>query len=381
MRILFVGLCAHYTIGLNYQDNQFCKFFIERGDEVLYISDPNEYIDGNLNYVGAVNKSIERNFKLIRQDYLFKSISTICSKLKLFKSIYSIIDEFKPDVIYCHGPQYINVIDIVKYKKNNKDVTIYADTHTGYHNVNIKKWYFTLLYCVYYKSLYKYLEPHLKKYFYIGDSEKEFSLKVYKSDMNKMEFLPLSADEMSESLYLKYRKEVRTKLKFNDDDIMVFHSGKINKNKRTDWVVDSINSINDNRVKLVIAGSILNNDKDLEEKILKSNNTFFVGWLNGEELIKFLCAADLYCQPGSPSITLQTAICCKTPIICFKHQFYSYLYDFKSIIWIEQNMDIANAIKRILLNQDELINLKYYASTNSYRLDTKYLLKKAMEIL
>ena len=381
MKILFVGLCAHYTIGLNYQDNQFCKFFVERGDEVIYISDPNMYIDGKLKYVGAVNESINSNFKLIRQDYLFKPLLKICSWLKLFKSIYNIIDEFKPDVIYCHGPQYINVFDVVRYKKNNNRVIVYADTHTGYYNVNTKKWYFPLLYNVYYKNLYKCLESCLKKYFYVGSSEKEFSLNVYKSDITKMEFLPLSADEILESLYLRYRKEIRNKMNFNDDDIIVFHSGKIDKNKRTDWVIDSINSINDNRVKLVIAGSILNNDKDLEEKILKSNNTLYVGWINGEELIKFLCAADLYCQPGSPSITLQTAICCKTPIICFKHKFYSYLYDFNSIIWIEQKMDIANALKRILSNQDELINLKYYASTNSYRLDTKYLLKKAMEIL
>ena len=50
---------------------------------------------------------------------------------------------------------------------------------------------------------------------------------------------------------------------------------------------------------------------------------------------------------------------------------------------------MVNKLYDLAKNKDEIPvsvkehynNLKYYASTNSYRLDTKYLLKKAMEIL
>lgn len=379
MRILFVGLSSHYTVGLNYQDNLFCKYFVDRGDDVIYISDPNEYVDGKLLYVGCKKEVINSNFKLIRQDYSFKLLSFVCSRLKIFKSIYKIIEDFKPEIIYCHGTQYLNVIDIVKYKKNNH-VVVYADTHTSF--VNYKKGFFSywLLYKAYYKTLYKALEPHLEKYFYIGLGEKEFSEKVYNADPLKMEFLPLSGEEITNAKYGEYKKEIREKHNISDDDIVLFHSGKLSKDKNTDWIINSVKKINKKNVKLIISGSIPEENTYLKSIIANNTNIIYTGWISGNDLIKYLCASDLYCQPGAPSVTLQTAICSKTPILCYKHQFYSYLYDFKNIIWIENQDDIVTYVRKIVDDKTVLKSLKQYANENSYKLDTRYLLNRVLGV-
>ena len=41
----------------------------------------------------------------------------------------------------------------------------------------------------------------------------------------------------------------------------------------------------------------------------------FLGWKTAPELLEYLCAADLYLQPGSQSVTMQNALCCGLPVL------------------------------------------------------------------
>jgi glycosyltransferase involved in cell wall biosynthesis len=41
----------------------------------------------------------------------------------------------------------------------------------------------------------------------------------------------------------------------------------------------------------------------------------YLGWMSGTELNDFLCAADLYVQPGTQSATMQNALCARCPVI------------------------------------------------------------------
>ena len=41
----------------------------------------------------------------------------------------------------------------------------------------------------------------------------------------------------------------------------------------------------------------------------------YLGWKLADELIEYLCACDLYVQPGSQSATMNTAMCCKAPVM------------------------------------------------------------------
>ena len=378
MKIIFISLISHYTSGLLYQDNCFSNVLVNKGNEVTVISDAQCFEDGILKFTKPCDYIDNYGVRLIRVPYLISNF--IGSKFKLFKSIYGYLEEIKPDVIYCHSPQYISVLDIVKYKNKHPDVKVYADTHTTFMNAKNSKLIFAFLYRIYYKMLYKILEPYLEKYFYVGTDAKDFSVQVYSANEDIMEFLPLGGEEISNELYIEYRNEIRNKLNLKNDDIMLFHSGKLLKNKNTSWLVNSLEKLKNKKFKLVIAGSIPDENKELKNIIENRENITYVGWVDGNDLRKYLCACDIYCQPGTPSVTLQTAICCKAPIICYKYDFYHYLYDYNSILWIEKENDIIDHLNKILTNKNILDDLKKYADINSYELDTEYLLNKAIGV-
>lgn len=379
MKILFVGLNSYYTEGLNYQDNSFCKVFLDEGHDVTYISNPEAYVDGVKTYVGASESIVENGVKLIRVDYKFDKY--ISKKLKIYKSIYKYLDDIKPDIIYCHGTQYCNIFEIVKYKLNNKNVKVYADTHTAYKNAKISNWYSFFLYNLYYKKLYKTIEPYLEKYFYVGIDEKQFSIDVYKAREELMEFLPLGGFTINDKNYKESRVEIRQKLELKDDDILVVHSGKLDALKNTIWLINTINNISIEKLKLVIIGNIPDSNKELLRTINnnRNENIIYLGWQSSKELLKYICAADIYAQPGTASVTFNNAICCQTPIISYKHEFYNSFYNIKSICWIKSEDDIEKILIEICTDSKKLIYFKEEAKKSKNLLDYVTLLHKAIE--
>ena len=380
MKIVFIGLTAHYTTGLMYQPNSFNRILIENEHKVTFISDLQYFDKGELKYSKACDYVDEEGVRLIRVPYLLSN--SIGSKLKLFKSIYHYLEEIEPDIIYCHSPQYFSVFDIIKYKKKHSNVLIYADTHTGYYNVDTKKWYFPLLYKVYYKRLYKSLEPYLEKYFYIGSSDKEFSKNIFAADTRKMFFLPLGGDAIGDDEYELYRKNKRKELGICDDDILLVHSGKLDEKKNTDWLIDIINSIDDNKLKLAIIGNIPHDNKKLYDLINNSNNKniVYLGWKSSNDLLEYICASDVYVQPGSQSVTLNNSICCQTPVIAYKHNLYSEFFDISSICWIKSKDELNAIVIKLLNNKSVLSNLRDEAKKNKYLLDYKTNLFRALNI-
>ena len=50
--------------------------------------------------------------------------------------------------------------------------------------------------------------------------------------------------------------------------------------------------------------------------LIKSDDRVtYLGWKTGDELIEYLCASDLYLQPGSASITIKQALCCGNAVV------------------------------------------------------------------
>lgn len=381
MKFLFIGLSSYYTEGMNYQDNAFCDILLDAGHDVTFISNPEAYVNGVKTYVGSCDKILSNRLRLIRVKYKFPTL--LSKKLKIFDSIYDYINNINPDIIYCHGTQYYNIHDVIKYKKSNYKVKVYADTHTGYYNASIDKWYFPILYKIYYRNLYKSIEPYLEKYFYIGSSDKEFSIKEYNADESKMYFLPLGGNAIDDKSYNNNRDRRRRELNIKDNDIMILHSGKLDEKKNTDWLIETLNRINDERLKLVIIGNIPAENKKLFELINNNNNQkniIYLGWRDSNDLLECICASDIYAQPGSPSVTLNNAICYETPVIAYKHKLYSEFFGINSIYWIKDKNELESILNSFLTNISNLNNLKKNARNNKYILDYKINLFKAMNI-
>ena len=195
-----------------------------------------------------------------------------------------------------------------------------------------------------------------------------------------MEYLPLGGFAIKDEIYNKYRKSKRNELGFGDDDVVIVHSGKLDEKKHTDWLIDAVNSVNNNRIKLVIIGSIPSSNAKLHDLIKnnKNSNILYLGWKNSSELIEYICAGDIYAQPGTQSITFNNSICCQTPIIAY--DLYSYFYDVSSIIWIKSIDDLKNCLFTIVNDESILANLKTEAISNKNLIDYNKVLFKLMDL-
>ena len=85
----------------------------------------------------------------------------------------------------------------------------------------------------------------------------------------------------------------------------------------------------------------------------------YLGWKTGEELNEYLCACDLYCQPGTVSASLQNAICHKCSIMSYPHREYKKHLDWGNIIWVESEADMLKTFLDLKEDDSCLTDMKY----------------------
>ena len=103
------------------------------------------------------------------------------------------------------------------------------------------------------------------------------------------------------------------------DETFLLYTGKIYPDKKIDQLVRAFSQVTNPKLKLLIIGAYTCDDSYKEEVsklICADTRVTFMSFVSGEELTKYVCACDLYIQPGSISQTCQTAVCCGIPL-CF----------------------------------------------------------------
>ena len=356
MKIVFLALASSFTIGMDYQDNCFCDVLLNEGHKVTIISNSEKYVNGKIEKTKPEIMT-DGNFKLIRLDYNKIISDGLSKKIRMYNGVRSIIEQEVPDIIFCHGICYYSILDVVKYKMSHPEIPIYADTHTSFFN-SASNWIsLNVLHKLYYKALLKKIEPYLEKFYYIGNEELDFAVKVYKADKSKMEFLPLGGFPLQEEIYQEYRLKKRSELNI-ENEILIIHSGKLEPNKKTEMLLRAFIKLNNTNVRLIIIGSIPENMKSSIMPLIESDQRImFLGWKHKDELKQYLCACDIYCQPGSVSATLQNAICCRCAIISYPHDSYVKDYDYGNIVWERNEDELYNEIKKLCNDKAKLTEM------------------------
>lgn len=363
MRIVFVGLCSSFTENMAYQDNMLAKAAADMGHEVVFISNAEKYIDGKMQDVSPCNIVIEKSIRLIRLPYVRIVTSKISKKIRIFRGVYKILDEVNPDIIFCHNHHYEPIVDVVKYKRSHPNVKVYADTHTSAGNSASNWLSLNVLHKVYYRLLTRKLVPILAKYFYIGEDEKEFAIINYGIPQNIMEYFPLGGFVLNEDEFQKRRNEKRNEIGVGENDVLFVHSGKIDKIKRSIELIKAFRETEAISAKMVIIGNVEESLKtEFENLVNGDERILFKGWLGADELTSYLCAGDVYCQPGSRSVTMQNAICCRNAIMAYPHPDYIRNLHYDCFYWCETIDDMRMIIKDVVSSRNDLLKKKNAAS-------------------
>lgn len=351
MRILHCCLAAFYIDGYNYQENVLPRISKEKGHDVLIIASTETYVGNtSLGYVAPSDYITEYGVPIKRLPYKHIVSHRISRKIRKYIGLYDAIERFAPDIIFSHDISYASVIDVVEYVKNHPNVTFLADTHTAAYNSGLNWMSLNILHRLIYKRYIGKTIPYLKKYYYIGPEEKEFSIKNYGVPEGVMEFLPLGGIIMEYGEFVRKRAEFRSEFNIKDGELLLVHSGKMDVSKKTIDLLRAFKKVDKLQARLIVVGSI---SKEIEEEVFSlignDDRVEYLGWQRPDYLLGCLCAADLYCQPGSPSVTLQNAICCGAAVMSQPFEMYKML-NVGNFYWVEGEESIVDVLTEIADN-------------------------------
>ncbi len=338
MKIVHVAICGPFSEQMNYQENLLSAQNARDGHEVLIIASTFCWNKGRIIKVKEETRMIERNLKLIRINYDKIINEGISSKVRKSKKLVPIIKNFNPDLIFFHGTQSVEIINVARYKRNHAGKRFLVDIHADFNNSarNFLSYFF--LHRIFYYILLKLAIKDIDKIYCVTDNSMKFLRQVYKYKGDKAEIFPLGGIFAPISDLEKL--EMRIKLGISSQDIVFLHSGKIDEDKKTFELLEVFNKKMYQNMKLLIIGVIKENYRRKITPLLSMNNNVkYLGWKSGEELVRFLSISDVYIQPGTPSVTLQNAICAGNAIITSNKEIYKGI--------VEGNGWIINDIKEI----------------------------------
>jgi len=317
MRILHLCLSNFYVDGFAYQENELVQQNIRDGHVVEVIAST-EVIgpDGKLRftepgrYMGTDGAFVER------LPYRRFVPTKIMSKLRMHQGVEDRITAFAPDVILFHCACGWELNTVGRYIRKNPHVRFYVDSHEDFVNSArsfASKW---LLHWAYYRPILLGNLRHVTKVLPVSISSVDFLRDFYGVPHEMLELYPLGGFVPDDNEYTRLRQLGRTMLDLQPDHVLVVQSGKLDSSKKLIEALDAFRTVPDPAMQFVVAGRI---SPDIEatvaDRLAKDPRVRLLGWQSPEDLKTILCAADVYCQPGTQSATMQMSIANRCAVI------------------------------------------------------------------
>ena len=349
MRILIVTTGNEFTPSMLYKENYLIKAAQAHGDEIFVFANQYTYVKGKTELVVAEEKV--EGYTLKRFKYRSYGNKMLTSRVRRIDGLENEIIRLKPDLIFFNCGQVYNIKNLKLIKQALPEVKIVLDFSTKYLN-SARNWFSrNVQHRLMYRSWLQQALPYVDKIFYISQESKVFAKEMYKFPDEIMEHNNLPGEIIPVETKMAYKHEVFAKMGMTKDTIMFMYSGKIYPEKKVDRLVRAFVRTEVPNFRLIIIG-VYNDDSSrlaIEPLIASDKRIKFMNFVSGSELTKYVCAADLYIQPGSISQTCQTAVCCGTPL-CFNDiPTHREIYNGNGF-FVDSEEDIYNVFETISKN-------------------------------
>lgn len=351
MRILHIMLANFYCEGYEYQENILPQMNKKDGHDVKIIASTEAFDEtGKYTYLKPQKYANKYDIEVVRLPYVRWMPSIIARKVRIYKGLWEQLELYKPDLIFCHSLMFWDLRTISAYKKKYPQVKLYADFHSDYNNSATNFISKNILHKMIYRPIILKHMKNFEKLYYITVETKEFLQKLYKIPDEYLEFYPLGGIIECEKVRDEYRNKIRNKLGIKKNEMMILHSGKMGVAKKTVNILSALKELEFPEIKLVLIGVFDEKyEKDVMAYIESDNRMIYEGWKSGEELRQYMCAADLYLQPGSQSIVAQTAVCSNCGLAVAPHISYKELFG-ERVFYVESKEEIKNLIEEVINN-------------------------------
>lgn len=358
MKILHLCLSCFFIDDYNYQENILPEIHKQDGNEVMIIASTETYIaNKKLGHKEAGTYFTKSGIKVVRLNYKKFLPKIIMKKIRVYEKLIVEINAFNPDIIFYHGLGGLAILDIVKYKKkHNNKVKIYVDSHEDFNNSGTNFISKNILHKFINRIAINKALNNIEKIFYISVETKDFLKECFRIPDKLMEFFPLGGLILTEEERIKNRLKKREELNLNDE-ILFIHTGKMNAMKKTKEIISAFLKVKDKRFRLLLIGSISDELNEINKQINKDNRIKYLGWKNSEELIEYLCAGDVYLQPGTQSATMQNAMCNENMVVLYPYKSHvPYLKG--NGVYVESEKDIEKVFRDISTNRLPIASMK-----------------------
>lgn len=316
MKFLILTTGNSFTPSMLYKENYLIKAANECGHDAVVIANQYTYENGHV----CKKEDTEQTDGFVLKRFPYKTIfnEVLTKKLRRIDGLENVIIAEKPDLLFVNCAQVYNIKNISVIKKALPNIKIVMDFSTKYLN-SAHNWLSkNVLHKVIYKSWIQKALPYTDKVFYISAESKDFAQEMYGIPSAIMEHNNLPGETIPMVKKLKFRDDIRKQMNLSNE-VFFMYSGKIYPEKKIDCLLRAFARVLDNNLRLLIIGAYTcpNEYKtEVSRLIEKDSRVVFKDFVSGAELTKYICACDMYIQPGSISQTCQTAVCCGTPL-CF----------------------------------------------------------------
>jgi len=354
-----------------YQENLLLKYHKKLGYDVVMVTSVAKLsATGKSTLTCSGSYYLDNNIKIVRLPFSPMLPLNISQRLRALAGLREILLQEKPDVIFVHGVQSLSIFQLVFYLKSLKlkdRPIVYVDNHLDFSNAGI-----TLYSYIVDRTLWrlaaKKLVPYTKKFYGVLPARVDYLVNVYKVPRNKVDFLPMGADdekivfEPSQREFL--RQKTRTEYGFNQDDFIILTGGKIDiPKKQTLLLMKAIKKIRDDKVKLLVFGSVVDELKKEFMSLVDENKIKYIGWVRSDKVYDLAVASDLAVFPGRHSVIWEQIVGTGVPAI-FKYWEGTTHVDIGGnclFLYDDSEDEIHNILGKIINDKDFYNNMKNIA--------------------
>jgi 1,2-diacylglycerol 3-alpha-glucosyltransferase len=382
MKIVHICLCGAMTDGFNYQENVITKYHKKMGNDVTIIA--SQWIwnsDGKLKRTYKTDYINEDGVKMVR---LSIKHGTVNSRLKTYPDLYGAVEKERPDILFIHDCQFLDIRKLALYAKRHPNVKVYVDNHVDYSN-GAHGWFSrNLLHKGLWRFCVKKIEPYVTKFYGVLPARVDFLKEMYDLPANKCELLVMGADDelVEKAANPKIMKETRISLGIHGNDFLIITGGKIDEWKtQTLLLMEAIQNISAERVRLIVFGSVSDNLKEKVNALVDDVKIQYVGWLSSEESYNLFGAADLVVFPGRHSVYWEQVAGQGIPMIVKDWPGTHHIDLGGNVLFLEQDkaQEIQGKIQELLDSPSKYELMKYNAQKKRMRFSYRDIAKRSIE--
>jgi 1,2-diacylglycerol 3-alpha-glucosyltransferase len=384
MKIMHCCLAAFYIDNYGYQENILPKVHGIQGHNVRIVASTENYLeDKTLGYSKPGRYINENGIPVCRIPYVNWIPDVLVRKLRIYNGLKEELEQFKPDIIFLHDIQFLDILTIVKYVKKHPQTKIFADGHTDFIN-SARNWVSkNILHKIIYKWCAKVIEPYTEKFFGVTPLRAKFFEEVYGIDTSKIDVLVMGYDdsEPTKTPQAEVRKNIREQLNITEEEFLIVTGGKIDERKKIHNLIKAFSDLNLPNSKLLVFGTPTPDMENKIEKLCNHPNIINVGWSNQSEICNYLLASDVAFYPGTHSVIWEQTVGLGVPSVFKRWEGMTHVdVGGNCILMDEGDEDEIKSIISTLISDKVLLNKMSSVAKNKGKVIFSYseIAKKAI---